>query len=463
MKGLSSITCLLTFVGLVHGQVGVPPARPGDTVEWYVVESGDTLSKITLRFLGTEALWPENHRLNPKVRDPNLLTVGTRLRIITKRNLPESAAVVTQVHREVLRKLTQAPWVEARVGDQLQEKNTVRTLAESSAQLRFEDGAQLDIRESSLVFLRRVGRNLRGFERESIQIKEGEVDLSMRAQRKDRVDIEVILGDVVSRPNVAGSGILNTRSRTSEKGDAQVMVFSGNSQVEAAGAKVDVQAGMGTTVAAGQAPLPPAKLLPAPKLNQPDHNASLAFNNPNFDWSPVAGAISYKFEVCGDAACSKPLLRKMAIPTASLTNLHLPGGLLYWRVSALDANGLDGFPSKARPINISSDADDVAPPVVVVLVVGAGALVGENSVVLGAGGSFRILASDDASGVARVRYRWNEGSWRTYKNQLLKLPAGQTQSRLECVANDHAGKQSQTLGMTIRSDLTAPKPPRLKR
>jgi nucleoid-associated protein YgaU len=48
----------------------------------YVVQSGDSLSKIAKELLGDAARWPEIFELNKdQIEDPNLIRVGQELRI----------------------------------------------------------------------------------------------------------------------------------------------------------------------------------------------------------------------------------------------------------------------------------------------------------------------------------------------------------------------------------------------
>ena len=74
-----------------------PPAAGGDELETpsrggngsvasrrYVIRENDTFSKIARKELGSENLWPEIEKLNPRVK-PKLLTVGTEIRLPNKR------------------------------------------------------------------------------------------------------------------------------------------------------------------------------------------------------------------------------------------------------------------------------------------------------------------------------------------------------------------------------------------
>jgi nucleoid-associated protein YgaU len=60
------------------------PYRPQSSKEakTYVVQPGDSLSKIAKELLGDAARWPEIFELNKdQIKDPNLIHVGQELRL----------------------------------------------------------------------------------------------------------------------------------------------------------------------------------------------------------------------------------------------------------------------------------------------------------------------------------------------------------------------------------------------
>jgi nucleoid-associated protein YgaU len=62
-----------------------PAAAPADTPEptrWYEVMPGDNLHVIAGRVLGERAQWPRLWRLNPEIKDPDLLRPGQRIRVL---------------------------------------------------------------------------------------------------------------------------------------------------------------------------------------------------------------------------------------------------------------------------------------------------------------------------------------------------------------------------------------------
>jgi hypothetical protein len=72
--------------------------------------------------------------------------------------------------------------------------------------------------------------------------------------------------------------------------------------------------------------------------------------NPELRWKSVAGAASYLVELCRDRACDELLERKNVGDAAAYRVKLAPRSSAFWRVTAIAASGLDGFPSRARAL-----------------------------------------------------------------------------------------------------------------
>ena len=94
----------------------------------------------------------------------------------------------------------------------------------------------------------------------------------------------------------------------------------------------------------------------------------------------------------------------------------------------------------------------------VVIPVGSAWANDDGSLSLGPGALLRLSASDDASGVVSIRFRWNGGKWQTYKKKEIKPPNG-TELLLEYQAKDASGKWSEVDSLKVRRDTPAPETP----
>jgi len=356
MRQMSGIFCAI-LIALCAGGLSaqqLPEPQKGDTVGWHEVRAGETLSGITERYLGDSSLWPENHRLNPDIADPDRLTPGQRIRIILSREIAARRADIEQVSRRVEKKPRADDWTNARVGDQLVEREGLRTYPKSSAELGFDDGSNLVLTENSIVFLREYTSTIKRIDRSLIEVVDGGVDVAITPKASDRKgkEIEIVLGDVKAKPRASGSSNAQTRAVKDDATDAaKLMVYAGASEVESAGVTVKVAQGQGTKVEQGAPPAPPERLLAAPRLGSPAPGAPVTAAA-QVSWAKVPKAVSYTLEVCRDAGCTQLVDRHVGITETSAETATLPPGELFWRVTAQSASGLDGYPSKTSSFNV---------------------------------------------------------------------------------------------------------------
>jgi len=320
-----------------------PPPRAGDTVAWYTVRTGDTLIGITIHYLGSPSLWTENLRLNPQIHDTKHLKPGSRIRVIVARQLPKRNALVDRVARRVDAKPDPEPWATAHEGDLLKENDGLRTYEQASADLKFDDGSHLTMTENSLLFLKEMRPAQHRPASETIEIIDGQIDLTSRPKKKAIAELHVLIGGTSISHNASGTRPVSARSRKASDAKAQVMVYGGSSVVASAGKSVNVGAGMGTEVEQGKAPQPPQKLLPAPGIVEPAAEATL---HSAFAWKSVPDAASYTIEVFRDAGATQLVERATGVRETSWQARALPYGDLYWRATAVNKTGLDGFPAK---------------------------------------------------------------------------------------------------------------------
>jgi hypothetical protein len=351
-----------------QGRPAAPPPRtapatpaaqmPPEATGWHTVRPGETLRGIAAQFLGSQDRWVEIHRLNPGIADPDRIAPGLRIRIpSTLSTFP--AARLNLLSREVEDQPSPIPWHSAQVGDVLVERDGVRTHRQSSVEMQFLDGARLTVTEDSLIFLHRSGNTLRGTPKKSIEIVQGQAELEARSGfAAPAPEVEIVVGATRATSRPDSQGAARTRARKAEEGSAKLMAYAGDSEVEAGGAKVAVKRGMGTSVAPQGPPSPPEPLLPAPMLGAPESGAERACANPPMSWRAVPEAASYVVEVCRDPGCGTLVDRHVSAPGDTATEWRpaaLPVAELYWRVTARSRSGLDGYPSEAARLRVTSD------------------------------------------------------------------------------------------------------------
>jgi hypothetical protein len=319
----------------------------------YVVQTGDTLESIAQKFLGSSGRWREIQAANPEITNPHFISPGSRIRIVPGQSIAAKRATIQQVFRQVEQMPFPRPWTPASVGGVLQERDGVRTFEKSSTELRFDNDARMIVSEDSVVFLREAAPAPENVSRKAIEIRAGQADLDVK-QGASGVEngFEFHIGDTVGTTKTGSAGKAASRARRAGDGGSRIMVYDGEGEVTAAGRTVAVPPGMGISVTADGRTSGPEKLMQAPKPLTPNDSQTFDFSNPTFDWDPVPGAQSYTVEVCRDAECGQLVDRALGIRMTRWTPRGLPIGVLYWRVSAASASGLDSFVSQALKFTI---------------------------------------------------------------------------------------------------------------
>ena len=460
LRLLVAVCLPLALSGAALGQSDSPAPRASDTITPHTVVSGETLSSITQSYLGSAFLWKENWRLNPQVRDPDLLRIGEELRIISERRLPKRTAEVWQMRR-IVEKRPPESWELSHEGDFLEKGQALRTRERSSASIRFDDDTLLNLKEETLVVLREIGQSLRGVRRETIAIEQGTADLRAAPASQNRAsEIKILVGDAeTSIESSESSQNLSRLRRDLSDSSSAVMIYEGSSRVSAGGREVDVAAGMGTSVADGQAPTPPEPLLSRPEPLAPQMQESINYGNPAFRWDSIDGAETYAIEICETNDCGRVLSRARGLTETEYRPSGLPEGTLFWRVRGVSSTDLDGYPSMVGSILVTSSDPDNAPPALnLEIVEGGGRWLNDDHALLNSTGGLRALTSDDVSGVTLAEFRWNQGEWSELTTELLTLPSNSAHT-LEIRLEDRSEKTS---GRTLQvSPLPRPEPPTL--
>ncbi len=402
---------------------GESAQQVNDTIGTHVVESGDTLWSITEKYLGEDFLWRENWKLNPQIKNPNLLRIGQELKVITERKVIADNATIAQISNQVDKNLQSTNWTPASHGDALQSKDGIRTREASSASLRFNDATWLNLSEFSQVFLQSKLTDLRGVDRGQIEVRRGRVEMAFEPIAGNPAQIELVVGSASARPDVGPDGSAQMAAVADEEsGGAAVMVYHGNSSVEAAGAQVQLVRGTGSTVPANGPPSPPERLLPRPRGLAPENDSEWPVANPILSWEPVDLAAGYVVEVCVDSACEQLVQKSSLIESTRWQPRLKATGDYHWRVRGVSESGLEGYASRVRKAYLASTLIDEQPPQVAVVPVGFVTWSADRLLVSDKT-RLSLSAHDAGIGVSWVRYRFDDGDWQTWQDASIELSA----------------------------------------
>ncbi len=406
-----------------------------DITVTHVVQPGESLHSITRAYLGTDILWQDNWKLNPQIDNPNNLKIGQELIVIKDRVIPAEKAKVFNVVNRVEKKPADSDWLSAKEGDELVQKEGVRTYAKSSALLEFNDESQLKVLEYSQIFLQSRVTDLTGTDSATIEIIKGDAELSWEPLESDQTEIIIVTGEMISKPQVIAGKTAELRTGITEAGKSLISVYQGNSEVANGGAEVAVEQGMGVAVKPGEVPVP--KLLLKAPLVKNQGETAYNFANPWLSWSKVKDAIEYVVEICADETC-EVILKQATVDTNKWQiDEFNQTGEFYYRVGAKSIDELVGFRSIAQKIEITTDIEDIDAPVIAVDLTGHKSLGINQQLTVGPATQIKILAFDELSGVAEIDYSWDGEKWQRYSNQMLDLPSGNPTLRIR--ATDKLG------------------------
>jgi hypothetical protein len=335
-----------------------PAARPqapraaAAPVLRYTTRLGDTLIGLGQRLLLDPAAWSEVQRLN-HIADPRRMQPGTILRIPVAllRASPDTATAQAVDGAVEWRPAPAAPagdaagWQTLLPGQSLQSGAQVRTLAQGSALLLLANGTRIHLQPDSLLDLDSLQSYAQGAMHASrLGLQRGQARILDNPQRRPNQNLRVITPG-------AQAVVRGTEFRVGYgDGTTRQTTLDGAVELAAGDAQVTVDKGYGSLSANGQAPLPPVRLLPAPDL--PGLAARFERLPLRLTWATQPGAQSWVALVTPADASLHILVRKdVTSPTLGVADL--PDGHYLLRVSALDAQGLQGYAAE-QPFEVAA-------------------------------------------------------------------------------------------------------------
>jgi hypothetical protein len=236
-------------------------------------------------------------------------------------------------------------WVPAHPSTVLRKSDLVRTGAGSAAEIAFFDGTIVHVRPDSLITIEETSEDPSTKQRKvAWHISSGEVNFQTVRRNVPGSGAEI------STPSVRTTAGEQTEGgiRVAQSGDSDVRIWRGSGQVETrSGEKVTLGPAEAVSVDAG-GKAAPKKVLPAvPTLLAPPHQAEITYPDPMrattmLAWKAVPGAISYHVMLDYSAYFNRPIVDRGGIGDSSVQLQGLDTGKYYWRVAAVDKEGVEG-------------------------------------------------------------------------------------------------------------------------
>ncbi len=245
-------------------------------------------------------------------------------------------------------------WSDRPLNAILIEREKVRTLSQSTAQITFRDASRLRLNANSHAVIQRLRSDPMSRREESkVTLVEGDFYalLIENSKRKKfnveipQVDAKIESGNFWVRHDRSGAKFTNYDDREVD--------------VTARGASVTIGRNEGVLVRAGEQPKEKLAVLSRPDLADPADDGVVYNENMQLRWAGVPDAAGYWIEIAEDPGFQHLAFSRWGLSEPRLQEKALPPGLYYWRVSAIDKFGLPGERSDQWRFDIRIDT---APP-----------------------------------------------------------------------------------------------------
>jgi hypothetical protein len=326
------LVCAVPHPSLAAPAARAPVAAGGEPHLIYTIRAGDNLYTLAQAYLVHLSDYREVQRLN-RIRNPYRLAVGHGLMLPRRllRTAPLQARIIA------FRGQVAASGRALRQGDMLGEGATVETGGNAFVSLGLADGSTVTLPSQSSVRIERLRRVVISNEIERVFVLEA-------GRSQSRVTPMHTAGDrfeMRTRSAVAAVRGTDFRVAVLDEGRAtSTELLGGSVALGGAGAETTLQPGQGAKVTALGLTQPIA-LLPPPSLSDPGRPQS--DQDLRFKVEPAPAAVRYRVQVATDAGFLD-LVEEATGEGDTITLPSVPNGDYFVRITAIDANDLEGRP-----------------------------------------------------------------------------------------------------------------------
>ena len=336
-----------------------------------------------------------------------------------------------------------ATWNPVKAGDQMPVSALVRTGPESRAEFSLEDGSELQISESTEVNIAQFIEDLRtGVMNVELEVTVGNL-LGRIKPRNDGSKRKV----KTPRASIAIRGT-TLRVRTKEDRTVFGELIEGRADMISDRGTQQIPPAYGTVMPPDGPPRPPIPLLASPAVRAPASGLETARQLVSLAWDPAPGPkpTRYQVEIADDDRFTR-IRENRYTEGQDMVTAVLPQGDYFWRVTAIDKNGLVGMPGETRPLSIRKHmlAD--------LLYLGAiKSLAGEK--VIGPDIHFRAVPLRKDTSVVRLEYRIDDGPFQPHDQPFNIAQDGVHRITVRGIAADgDIGPEKQ---LSVRVDVIPP-------
>lgn len=220
------------------------------------VKRGDTLSKISKKYLEDPSQWPALLKYN-QVANPNLIQPGMKLKVPAALGKKPAAVVIYKSGKAVFARAQENAWKEMYVKLGLYSEDQVKTGQHSTVHLQLSNQAVLRLQPETFIIVNKSDKNSKDT---IFTLQEGRLQAQADGLRKNGGQLAIRTPSAVA----AVRGTVFELSAT--KSDSGLACHEGQVDVSAQKVTVQVPTGMGTYVEKGKAPVKPFKLPLPPQV-----------------------------------------------------------------------------------------------------------------------------------------------------------------------------------------------------
>lgn len=231
-----------------------------DKLQVIEVKRGDTLSKISKKYLEDPSQWPALLKYN-QVANPNLIQPGMKLKVPAALGKKPAAVVIYKSGKAVFARAQENAWKEIYIKLGLYSEDQVKTGQHATVHLQLSNQAVLRLQPETFVIVNKADKNSKDT---IFTLQEGRLQAQAEGLRKNGGQLAIRTPSAVA----AVRGTIFELNAT--KTDSGLACYEGQVDVSAQKVTVQVPTGMGTYVEKGKAPLRPFMLPLPPQVSPAD-------------------------------------------------------------------------------------------------------------------------------------------------------------------------------------------------
>jgi len=224
------------------------------------VKRGDTLAKISKKYLEDPSQWPALLKYN-KIANPNRIQPGMKLKVPANLGKKPAAVVIYKSGSAQFVRAQETNWKEVFIKLGLFSEDQIKTGANGNVHLQLTNASVLRLQANTFIIVNKVSRNSHDT---IFTLQQGRLQAQVTDLRKTGGRLSV-------RTPTAVAAVRGTNFELSgSKNDSGLACYEGLVDVTAQKVTVSVPHGMGTYVEKGKPPMKPFKLPLPPEISPSD-------------------------------------------------------------------------------------------------------------------------------------------------------------------------------------------------